>query len=92
MDPNEPIVRSAVLGQQVQDWLNEPVGNFVIRVAERELKVAIEQLKIIDPSNRVEIVRLQERIRLYEHFEAWLGNAVQEGLTALAIIDGEDDA
>jgi hypothetical protein len=92
LDPNDSTVRAAVFGQQVQDWLKEPVGDFCLRQAERELHAAVEMLKTIDPSNRLEITRLQERIRLYEHFEAWLGNAVQEGLTAVAIIEGEDDA
>lgn len=92
LDSNDPIVRTATFGQQVQDWLKEPVGDFCLRQAERELHQAVESLKTIDPSDRMGITRLQERIRFYEHFEAWLGNAVQEGLTAISIIEGEDDA
>lgn len=90
LDPKDDTVRTAVLGQQVQDFLATPVGDLLIKRAELRLALLIQQLKTIDPAKTLEIAKLQIEISHLEQFEGWLGNAVQEGLTAVAIIDGED--
>jgi len=52
-------------------------------------------LKRLDPASpnlSTQLIQLQERIRLLEGFQAWLGEAVQAGMTATQLIDGEIDA
>lgn len=90
LDPESPTVRTAVFGQQVQDFLNGPIGDFLLRKAEKRLERLVETLKRINPDQRTDIVRAQAEIAHLERFEQWLGEAVQDGLTAMAIIDGED--
>lgn len=92
LNPQDPIVRSAVFGQQVQDFLKGEIGDFLIKKAEARLAWLLGKLKVADPDNPYAIAKLQAEIDHLERFEAWLGTAVQEGLTAIAIIDGEDDA
>lgn len=92
LDPNDPTVRSAVFGQEVQDFLHSPIGDFLLKRAETQLETAIGALKVCDPENGSAIMKLQQRIRLLEEFESWLGDAVVEGLTAIQIIEGEEDA
>lgn len=90
LDPNDQVVRAAVFGQQVQDFLQGPLGDYLLRQAERRLKELLEELKKVDPAMMLHICALQAEIRYLEGFEAWLGTAVQEGLTAMAIIEGDD--
>ena len=90
LDPESPTVRTAVFGQQVQDFLHGPIGDFLIKRAETQLHQLIERLKDANPDDPFAIVKLQAEIKYLEGFERWLGDAVQEGLTAMAIIDGED--
>jgi hypothetical protein len=92
LDPEDPAVRTAVFGQEVQDFLHSPIGDFLLKRAESQLHVAIDSLKVVDVENTTLILQLQERIRLLEAFESWLGDAVVEGLTAIQIIEGEQDA
>jgi hypothetical protein len=92
LDPNDPAVRTAVFGQEVQDFLHSPIGDFLLKRAEAQLAMAIDSLKSVDPGSIPKVMQLQERIRLLEAFESWLGDAVQEGLTAISIIEGEEDA
>ena len=90
LDPNDPTVRSAVFGQQVQDFLRSEVGDFLLKRAESRLAVLVQGLKTIDATKILEVTNIQAEIRHLEGFEHWLADAVQEGLTAQAIIDGED--
>lgn len=91
LDPNDPQVRTAVFGQQVQEFLQGEIGTFLIRQAERELVQTIEALKKISPELSQSIAQLQNKIQLLEGFEAWLGNAVQDGLNAIRTIDNEEE-
>jgi hypothetical protein len=92
LDPNDPLVRAAVFGEKVQEFLRGDIGDFLLKRAETELAAALESLKSVDPGKTTAVVVLQERIRQLEHFESWLGNAVLEGLTAISVIEGEEDA
>jgi hypothetical protein len=92
LDPEDPLVRQAVFGQEVQDFLRTPIGDFLIKRAETQLAQAIEKLKTVPPELSGSIAKLQVEIQFLERFEGWLGEAVQAGLTAVAIIDGEIDA
>ena len=95
LDPEDPLVRQAVFGLEVQEFLQGPIGDFLLKQSERELTTALESLRKINPASptlAVDLLKLQERIRLLEQFQGWLGEAVQAGMTATQIIDGELDA
>lgn len=92
LDPNDPLVRAAVFGEKVQEFLRGEIGDFLLKRAETELAAAINSLKSVDPMQMTTVIILQERIRQLERFETWLGDAVQEGLTAISVIEGEEDA
>lgn len=92
LDPEDPAVRTAVFGQEVQDFLHSPIGDFLLNRAETQLQAAIDKLKKINPEDTTGILSLQTKIELLETFESWLGDAVVEGLTAIQIIEGEQDA
>lgn len=91
LDPEDPQVRVAVFGERVQEFLRSEIGAFLLRKAEADLANQIDELKRANVGNSNHIIRLQVRIELLEKFEGWLGDAVQEGLTAIAIIDGEGE-
>ena len=92
LDPEDPLVRTAVFGQDVQDFLCSPIGDFLLKRAEQRLARLIEELKRVDPAQRMKVAGIQAEIHHVEGFEAWLGEAVQAGITAIAIIDGDIDA
>jgi hypothetical protein len=91
LDPDNPLVRTAVFGKEVEEFLASPIGDYLIKSAEKELATAIEQLKKIAPDKPIQIVALQTKIELLEHFESWLGAAVESGHVAIRALDGEDE-
>lgn len=93
LDPEDPLVRTAVFGVEVQEFLRGPIGSYLIKSAETRLAELMDRLRKLDPyKQQSEILSAQAEIRHLEKFEGWLAEAVQAGLTATAIIDGEIDA
>lgn len=92
LDPADPLVQSAVLGLQTEEWLKGPVGTFVMnRVRQRLARLELD-LKGIDPTKAMDIAKIQAEIKHWEGFAGWIGEAIQAYHTAVAIIDGEQDA
>lgn len=92
LDPDDPLVRTAVLGLQVKEWLEGPVGDFVMGRVRQRLSSLERSLKTIDPLKTMEVARLQAEIKHWEGFVGWMGEAIQAYETAAAIIDGEQNA
>lgn len=93
LDPEDPLVRTAVFGVDVQEFLRGPVGTYLLNQAETRLAELMDRLKKVSPvTHSGDILAIQAEIRFLEKFEGWLAEAVQAGLTATAIIDGEIDA
>ena len=90
-DPNDPSVRSAVFGKQVEAFLNTDVGKYLVQQAEREAEEAAEQLKTVWPWRTTRIRDLQNRIWVAEHFQKWLGDAIVAGRQSMAYLEGKDD-
>lgn len=93
LDPEDPLVRTAVFGVEVQEFLKGPIGDYLLKQAENRLADLMDKLKKVNPvTHSGELLAIQAEIRHLEKFEGWLAEAVQAGLTATAIIDGEIDA
>ena len=92
LDPDDPLVRTAVLGLQVKEWLEGPVGDFVMGRVRQRLSSLERSLKTIDPLKTMEVARLQAEIKHWEGFAGWIGEAIQAYETAASIIDGEQNA
>ena|ERR1700679_1746890 len=90
LNPNDPLVRTAVFGVEVQDFLKGPIGDFLLKRAEQRLSVLLGKLKVTREMSQV--TELQAEIRHLEGFEGWLAEAVQAGLTATQMLEGDADA
>lgn len=98
LDPKDPLVGNAVLGVEVTDWMEGPIGSFVMGRVRKRLELLEESLKTLDPYTKAgEIVRTQAEIMHWDGFAAWLGSAIQDGINAQQILgfevgenDGED--
>lgn len=98
LDPNDPLVRNAVLGREVTEWMEGPIGAFVMDRVRKRLAVLEQSLRTIDPfKDPGPISKVQAEILHWEGFAGWLGDAIQGGVNAEQIIafevgesDGED--
>jgi hypothetical protein len=91
LDPNDPQVRVAVFGKQVEDFLNGDIGAYLVRRAETQAEEAIEALKTVSPWRRRRITQLQARIAAFEGIQQWLADAIVDGRQALNLIEGAEE-
>ena len=95
LDPEDPLVRNAVLGVEVTEWMQGPIGSFVMDRVRKRLEVLEQSLKNTDPFKDPNgISKAQAEILHWEGFAGWLGDAIQSGINAQKIIEfevGESD-
>jgi len=91
LDANDPIVETAVFGQQVEQFLSSEIGRYLIDRAEREAEHAADALKTVHPWRTRRIRELQNIIWVSERVQKWLGEAILDGRQALNVIEGNDD-
>lgn len=91
LDPEDPDVRVAVFGKQVEDFLTGDVGDYLIKQAQYEITTATEKLVKTASWRRRRIQDLQNEIYRAESFKDWLGFAVQAGIQATNRIQGDEE-
>jgi hypothetical protein len=74
-----PLLRVAVFGRQVEDFLRTDIGDYLLKQAEYDANEAIRKLKTTSPWRRRRIQELQNDIRVAENFINWLAEAIQSG-------------
>ena len=90
----DPLVRAAVFGRQVEDFLSSDIGRHIAARASDEIDAALHQLKSISPRffwGRRKIARLQEQIAVAERVISWLADAVTEGRQATQALEDAND-
>jgi len=91
IDPNDPLVQTAVFGQQVEQFLSGDIGKYLVRRAENEAEQAADALKTVHPWRTRRIRELQNTIWVAERVQKWLGEAILDGRQALNVLEGVDD-
>ena len=89
LNPEDPTVRTAVFGRQVQDFLDGDIGQYLIQCAAQQSEQYTRKLKDVDPFKPESIVACQLKIQVADSFINWLGDAVRAGLQATEVISHE---
>jgi hypothetical protein len=89
LDPEDPLVRAAVFGVHVEEWIKTDVGAFVMNRVQQRVKRLEQDLRKINPTNPLDVLKLQIELKHWEDFAGWLGDAMQAGANAQTIIEGE---
>ena len=88
IDPDEPTVRTAVFGKQVEEFLQTDIGDYLLQMAKNEEADAIEALIAAKASDDTSEIRL--KIRTARWFQQWLGEAVNMGLQSLKLLEEDE--
>lgn len=91
MTENDQLLASAVLGKQLENFLASDVGKYLQARANRVYNAAIDEFKSCNPSDTTRLVKIQADVWKAEAFMTWVSEGIQEGLTALGILEGVDD-
>jgi len=83
LNPDEPTVRWAAFGRQIELFLDGDIGRFLVEKAKVQIEDATAKLVVADPYNSQEIQKLQNRVKVAESIIEWLAEAIAAGHSAL---------
>lgn len=90
LDPEDPKVRLAMFGKQVEHFLDTGIGRYLIERASKQSEAAVESLKQVDPTDMKAVMKAQLEVRVADSIIVWLGDAVADGQQATEILKQED--
>ena len=87
LDSADPVVEAAVFGRQVEDFLDSPLGSYLLQCVRDEIdnatKDLVREMKKGAPVDPAIVAKAQHRIRVATSVRSWLGYAVEAGIVAL---------
>lgn len=82
LDPDDPKVRWATFGKQVEFFLQSDIGSYLVKRAKEEGDEALEELKKVDAFDGNKVSTLQLKARVADAVIVWLGDAIAAGESA----------
>lgn len=82
LDPDDPKVRWATFGKQVEYFLQSDIGSYLVKRAKQDGDEAIEELKKVDAFDGQKVAALQLKARVADAVIVWLGDAIAAGESA----------
>lgn len=82
LSPDDPTVRTAVFGKQVEHFLETDIGTYLLQCAKAQSDEWMQKLKNCDPWDEEAVMAAQMKIHVAELFIGWLGDALAAGLQA----------
>jgi len=90
LDPDDPNLRMAVFGRQVEDFLNSDVGSYLVKCADADIQDGLQKLRTVDPEDPKAVRAAQNKVQVAESIMQWLGDAIQRGHAATELLkEGE---
>jgi Tfp pilus assembly pilus retraction ATPase PilT len=84
LDPQDPTVRAAMFGKQVEQFLSSDIGQYLVERANEQAEAAIKELLVVDPTATELIRATQNRVKVSDSILSWLRDAIQMGEQAQA--------
>ena len=88
---SEILLDVAVLGEQVEQFMNSDIGRYLLQHAMAEEQRGIEELKSLDCNDVIGMRRAQNRAWRGDNFRIWLEEAISAGLKARMILEDRED-
>lgn len=91
LDLEDPKVRWATFGKQVQYFLESEIGAYLVSRAKSESEAALEDLKAVDPFDGPKVAACQMRAKVADAVILWLGDAIAAGESATEQLKQENE-
>lgn len=89
LDLDDPNVRAATFGRQVELFLESDIGAYLVERAKEQTAAAVEDLKRVDPTDTTQIMAAQMKARIADSIMAWLGDAIAQGESSREMLEQE---
>ena len=89
MTDRDEQIRRVELGEEAQNFLKSHLGKEVMERATKRYEDNLLLLAKADPNDPKAIMKIQNQIQLFEHFDEWLRDIVDTGNAELAAFTQE---
>ena len=87
----EVLLDVAVLGKQIDNFLQSDVGKYLLGHIDNDIKSAYKDLRDTSPTDTKAIMEAQNKVIRAESIKGWLSNAVIAGLKATQVLESRED-
>lgn len=92
LDQEDPRYEAATFGREVEEFIDvHPVGQYLIKRAQRDIETAQEGLLDVDPEDTKAVRKLQNQAAVANNVRTWLREAITEGRNATLALQQERD-
>jgi len=86
----ERYIEQAVFGKQMEEFVQSRIGSYLMERINRDYDDGVTALKAADAEDPKAIRTAQNQIRRAEDMQTWILSAIEEGLGATQILEGEE--
>lgn len=91
IEQEDVLIYQAQLSLQLEAFVNSDVGGYLLSKADEEAALLVDRLKLCDPSNITNIIKLQEGIKRAESFRQWISDGIEDGLKAMKVLEHREE-
>jgi len=89
-DPDS-LLRDLELGEEARRFLTTQLGKFIVEQAENDIRDALIELQVVDPTHEARIRDLQNTIKVARSIPDWLNLAMIKGEQAYQVALEKDE-
>lgn len=78
----DELFREAKFMFEVTDFLETPIGRYLVARSDEEIERSLQALSKVDPENAKAVRELQTKIRVASSWQDWLADVITEGRNA----------
>ena len=86
-EETDQLIAEAEMGEQARKFLESELYQVMNGFAEQEVRLALELLETVDPTDTKEITNLQNNIKVGKWFTKWLEELVYRGDQAISVFN-----
>jgi hypothetical protein len=89
LDPDDPTVQIAVFGEQVRQFLQGDIGDYLLKRADKRREEAIHDFGKVNADDPSAVRQIQVRVLVADSIKQWLADAIIAGMEARKYVESE---
>jgi hypothetical protein len=90
LDINDPQVRVAVFGEQVNQFMASDIGQYLLQCAQMDTDSAAAEMLDVDVTDAPAVMRIKIKLLVAARIESWLHEAIVKGYQAFTAEQSEE--
>ncbi len=89
-DMSDAEFETAKLGIEAEHFISSPLGQYLVAMAQRDAREAVEEMKTVNPADMETVRSIQTKLNTPDRFIKWLSELIEEGRACAFKIEQEE--